>query len=119
MNVGQKRRVHFVGIGGIGMSGIAEGLLRLGYAVSGSDLAESDTTRRLERLGATVKTGGHDGAHVDADVDVLVISSAVTFANPEVVRARELKIPVIQRATCETRRASHLSPIPHRVWARR
>jgi UDP-N-acetylmuramate--alanine ligase len=90
--------VHFVGIGGIGMSGIAEVLLTLGYAVSGSDLAESETTRRLERLGARVHTGTHDGLHLDEDVDVLVISSAVTFANPEVMRARELKIPVIPRA---------------------
>jgi UDP-N-acetylmuramate--alanine ligase len=98
MNGGPRRRVHFVGIGGIGMSGIAEVLLTLGYAVSGSDLVESDTTRRLERLGARVATGAHDGGHIDADVDVLVISSAVTFANPEVVRARELKIPVIPRA---------------------
>jgi UDP-N-acetylmuramate--alanine ligase len=98
MNGGPRRRVHFVGIGGIGMSGIAEVLLTLGYAVSGSDLAESETTRRLERLGAKVVTGSHDAAGIDPDVDVLVMSSAVTFSNPEVVRARELKIPVIQRA---------------------
>ena len=95
---GRRRRVHFVGIGGIGMSGIAEVLLTLGYAVSGSDLADSDTTRRLERLGASIHAGPHDAAHVTADIDVLVISSAVTFANAEVVRARELKIPVIPRA---------------------
>ena len=90
--------MHFVGIGGIGMSGIAEVLLTLGYAVSGSDLADGDTLRRLERLGAKVTAGPHDAATVDPDVDVLVISSAVAFANPEVLRARELKIPVIQRA---------------------
>jgi UDP-N-acetylmuramate--alanine ligase len=95
---GPRRRVHFVGIGGIGMSGIAEVLLTLGYAVSGSDLAESDTTRRLERLGARIHLGPHDAVHVDENVDVLVISSAVKFANPEVVRARELKVPVIPRA---------------------
>jgi len=95
---GRKRRVHFVGIGGIGMSGIAEVLLTLGYSVSGSDLAESDTTRRLARLGARLHVGAHDAAHVTDDIDVLVISSAVTFANPEVARARELKIPVIPRA---------------------
>src|SRR4029450_12423285 len=82
----------------IGMSGIAEVLLTLGYSVSGSDVAESDTTRRLERLGARIFTGPHDAAHVDESVDVLVISSAVTFANPEAVRARELKVPVIPRA---------------------
>ena len=90
--------MHFVGIGGIGMSGIAEVLLNLGYAVSGTDLVESETTRRLERLGAHVAIGAHDGAHLAPEVDVLVMSSAVTFSNPEVVRARELKIPVIQRA---------------------
>ncbi|HWP67121.1 MAG TPA: UDP-N-acetylmuramate--L-alanine ligase [Candidatus Limnocylindria bacterium] len=95
---GPGRRVHFVGIGGIGMSGIAEVLLTLGYAVSGSDLVESETTRRLVQLGARVHIGPHDAAHVDADVDVLVISSAVTYANPEVVRARDLRIPVIPRA---------------------
>jgi UDP-N-acetylmuramate--alanine ligase len=95
---GRKRRVHFVGIGGIGMSGIAEVLLTLGYSVSGSDLAESDTTRRLARLGARLHVGAHDAAHVTDDIDVLVISSAVTFANPEVARAREVKIPVIPRA---------------------
>jgi UDP-N-acetylmuramate--alanine ligase len=80
------------------MSGIAEVLLNLGYVVSGSDLVESETTRRLERLGARVELGPHDAAHVTGEVDVLVISSAVTFANPEVARARELKIPVIPRA---------------------
>jgi UDP-N-acetylmuramate--alanine ligase len=95
---GRKRRVHFVGIGGIGMSGIAEVLLTLGYVVSGSDLVESETTRRLARLGARIHLGPHDAAHVSEDIDVLVISSAVTFANPEVTRARDLKIPVIPRA---------------------
>jgi len=95
---GRKRRVHFVGIGGIGMSGIAEVLLTLGYVVSGSDLTESETTRRLARLGARVHLGPHDADQVTADIDVLVISSAVAFANPEVSRARDLKIPVIPRA---------------------
>jgi len=95
---GPKRRVHFVGIGGIGMSGIAEVLLTLGYSVSGSDVVESDTTRRLERLGARLHLGIHDAEHVDESIDVLVISSAVTFSNPEVIRARDLKIPVIPRA---------------------
>ena len=95
---GRKRRVHFVGVGGIGMSGIAEVLLTLGYVVSGSDLVESETTRRLERLGARIHLGAHDAEHVTGDIDVLVISSAVTYANPEVTRARELKVPVIPRA---------------------
>jgi UDP-N-acetylmuramate--alanine ligase len=87
-----------VGIGGIGMSGIAEVLLTLGYSVSGSDVVESETTRRLERLGARLHLGIHDADHVDESVDVIVISSAVTFSNPEVIRARDLKIPVIPRA---------------------
>ncbi len=94
----QQVRVHFVGIGGIGMSGIAEVLLTLGYAVTGSDLVESETTRRLVRLGASIHIGPHTADHVGHEVDVLVISSAVHFSNPEVVHARELKIPVIPRA---------------------
>jgi UDP-N-acetylmuramate--alanine ligase len=95
---GPKRRVHFVGIGGIGMSGIAEVLLTVGYQVSGTDLVESQATLRLRELGADVHVGAHDAAHVDPATDVLVLSSAVTFANPEVVRARDLRIPVIPRA---------------------
>lgn len=91
------RRIHFVGIGGIGMSGIAEVLLNLGYAVSGSDLSESETTRRLTALGAAIACG-HRAEQVTPEVDVVVISSAVKYANPEVVRARELMIPVIPRA---------------------
>ena len=98
MITGTRRRVHFVGIGGIGMSGIAEVLLTLGYPVSGSDLVESETTRRLETLGARIHIGPHEPGHVDEGVAVMVISSAVHFANPEVVRARELEIPVIPRA---------------------
>jgi UDP-N-acetylmuramate--alanine ligase len=89
-------RIHFVGIGGIGMSGIAEVLLTLGYAVGGSDLKESDTTRRLTQLGATIKYG-HDAAHLD-HADVVVISSAVKPSNPEVQAARLRGIPVIPRA---------------------
>lgn len=91
------RRIHFVGIGGIGMSGIAEVLLNLGYQVSGSDLSESDTTRRLASLGASISYG-HHAETVTQATDVVVISSAVKYANPEVVRARELMIPVIPRA---------------------
>ncbi|MGH7966773.1 MAG: Mur ligase domain-containing protein, partial [Candidatus Binatia bacterium] len=79
------------------MSGIAEVLLNLGYQVSGSDIAESETTRRLATLGAHI-TYGHRAEHVTSEVDVVVISSAVKYANPEVVRARELMIPVIPRA---------------------
>lgn len=93
----RSRRIHFVGIGGIGMSGVAEVLRNLGYAVSGSDVVERDTTQRLVRLGVTVWYG-HDPARITADIDVVVTSSAVTDENPEVVQARALKIPVIPRA---------------------
>ncbi|MGA9524521.1 MAG: UDP-N-acetylmuramate--L-alanine ligase [Myxococcaceae bacterium] len=89
-------RVHFVGIGGIGMSGIAEVLLNLGYTVSGSDLKESESTKRLGRLGATISYGHRAENLVRADV--VVISSAVKKDNPEVVVARQRKIPVIPRA---------------------
>jgi UDP-N-acetylmuramate--alanine ligase len=90
------QRVHFIGIGGIGMSGIAEILLTMGYAVSGSDLRASSTTERLERLGATIFVG-HAAGNAAAS-DVVVTSSAVAKDNPEVVEARARKIPVIQRA---------------------
>ena len=76
----KKHHVHFVGIGGIGMSGIAEVLLNMGYVVSGSDLAESETTRRLTRFGAAVAIG-HDPGNVGEGIDVVVISSAVKMAN--------------------------------------
>jgi UDP-N-acetylmuramate--alanine ligase len=89
-------KIHFVGIGGIGMSGIAEVLLNLGYAVSGSDLKESDTTRRLASLGARIALG-HAARNL-AEADVVVISSAVRKDNPEVLEARRRKIPVIPRA---------------------
>lgn len=89
-------RVHFVGIGGIGMSGIAEVLMNLGYSVSGSDLKESDITRRLTTMGAKCAYG-HREENV-ADVDVVVISSAVKKENPEVVAAKRKKTPVIPRA---------------------
>jgi len=88
--------VHFVGIGGIGMSGIAEVLLNLGYRVSGSDLKASDITRRLANLGATLFEGHRADNLVHADV--VVISSAVRKDNPEVLTARQRKIPVIPRA---------------------
>ena len=93
----KQRHIHFVGIGGIGMSGIAEVLLNLGFVVTGSDLAASDATERLTRLGATIALG-HHADRVGPRTDVVVISSAVRFSNPEVVRARELKTPVIPRA---------------------
>jgi UDP-N-acetylmuramate--alanine ligase len=90
------KRVHFVGIGGAGMSGIAEVLLTQGYGVSGSDLAQSAVTRRLTALGARV-TLGHAAANV-AGADVVVASSAVPAENAELVAARERGIPVIPRA---------------------
>ncbi len=90
------RQIHFVGIGGSGMSGIAEVLVNLGYQVSGSDLQTSDATRRLKRLGAKIFRG-HKADHVAA-ADVVVVSSAVKRENPELVEARRLKIPAIPRA---------------------
>jgi UDP-N-acetylmuramate--alanine ligase len=90
------QRIHFIGIGGIGMSGIAEILLTMGYPVSGSDLKRSPVTERLVGMGARVFEG-HAAANVAAS-DVVVTSSAVSATNPEVVEARARKIPVIQRA---------------------
>lgn len=90
------REIHFVGIGGIGMSGIAEVLLNLGYKVTGSDLLKTEITKRLESLGAKVFEG-HRMSHVKQP-DAVVISSAVSQTNPEVVKAKKLKIPVIPRA---------------------
>ncbi|MCE5265639.1 MAG: UDP-N-acetylmuramate--L-alanine ligase [Deltaproteobacteria bacterium] len=90
------RRIHFVGIGGIGMSGIAEVLLNLGYEISGSDLASSDTTARLDDLGAAIHQG-HAAENI-GDADVVVTSTAVRPDNPEVVAAHARNIPVIPRA---------------------
>jgi UDP-N-acetylmuramate--alanine ligase len=90
------QRVHFVGIGGIGMSGIAEVLLNLGYRISGSDLKPSTVTERLAALGAETFEG-HRAENVTG-ADVVVASSAIATDNPEVVAAREQHIPVIQRA---------------------
>lgn len=90
------RHIHFVGIGGAGMSGIAEILLTLGYTVSGSDQRRSDSVERLERLGAKV-FAGHDASHVEG-ANVVVYSSAVARDNVEVIAARQRQIPVIPRA---------------------
>jgi len=90
------RRIHFVGIGGIGMSGIAEVLLNLGYEVSGSDLTPSDTTSRLDDLGAAIHIG-HAAANI-GNADVVVTSTAVRPENPEVIAAHKRNIPVIPRA---------------------
>ena len=90
------QRIHLVGIGGIGMSGIAEVLLTLGYSVSGSDTKPSPITERLQNLGATIYEG-HKASNVD-DAHVVVTSSAIKSDNPEVVEAHKQKIPVIPRA---------------------
>ena len=90
------RRVHFIGIGGVGMSGIAEVLHNLGYAVSGSDRASSPTAQRLQKLGIEVHVG-HAAEHI-GDADVVVTSSAIKPDNPELVAARNARIPVIPRA---------------------
>src|SRR5688572_32978258 len=95
--LGATRRIHFVGIGGIGMSGIAELLANLGYAVSGSDAKRSEVTARLEQVFGVTIFEGHEGSHV-GDADVVVVSSAVRTNNPELVAARERGIPVIPRA---------------------
>src|ERR1051326_3241267 len=90
------RHIHFVGIGGVGMSGIAEILVNLGYTVTGSDQRRSESIERLERLGAKVFIG-HEASHVEG-AHVVVYSSAVALDNIEVVVARQRQIPVIARA---------------------
>src|SRR5688572_2661184 len=90
------KHVHFVGIGGIGMSGIAEVLLNLDYHVTGSDLSESAVTQHLQTLGATIFKG-HSEEHIE-QANAVVVSSAVAEDNPEVQAARAKKIPVVPRA---------------------
>ena len=90
------RHIHFVGIGGAGMSGIAEVLLNLDYRISGSDLSDSATLRRLAGLGIVTYVG-HDAANIEG-ADAVVTSTAVQASNPEVVAAREKRIPVVPRA---------------------
>ncbi len=92
----RKKKVHFIGIGGIGMSGIAEILINQGYKVSGSDIVESDITRRLESLNAAIHYGHHEKNLENADV--VVVSSAIDEKNPEIIAARKSKTPIIQRA---------------------
>ena len=89
--------VHFVGIGGIGMSGIAEIMLKIGYSVQGSDARASANTERLEKLGARIFIG-HDVAHIGDGVSAVVYSTAVKATNPEMVVARERRIPLVRRA---------------------
>ncbi len=95
-HTGRFRRVHFVGIGGSGMCGIAEVMLNLGYKVSGSDRTDSPVLERLRGLGAQIHLG-HAAANVEG-VNVVVVSSAIAVDNPELEQARELRIPVIPRA---------------------
>lgn len=90
------RRIHFVGIGGIGMSGIAEVLLNLGYEISGSDLGSTEITQRLDGMGAAIHRG-HHASHIGS-ADVVVTSTAVRSDNPEVLAAHQRSIPVIPRA---------------------
>lgn len=90
------KHAHFVGIGGIGMSGIARILLQMGHSVSGSDLKSSRITQRLEELGAQIFCG-HSAANIPADTDILVVSSAVPADNPEVVEAKKRHILIVQR----------------------
>lgn len=90
------KHIHFVGIGGVGMNGIAEVLLNLGYQVSGSDLADNAATQRLKKLGATVYVG-HAESHL-VHADAVVVSTAVSSDNPEVLAARARNIPVVPRA---------------------
>ncbi len=91
------KKIHFVGIGGIGMSGIAEILIDQGFKVSGSDRALSEVTERLQSLGATIFEG-HSAKNITSDVDTLVYSSAVISDNPEVIEAVRRKIPIVRRA---------------------
>jgi len=93
----EKQWIHFIGIGGAGMSGIAKVLLELGYRVSGSDIQASETTKRLENLGAIIYLG-HTKENIDSQINKVVVSSAIPKNNEEVVKARALNIPVIQRA---------------------
>lgn len=90
------KRIHFVGIGGSGMSGIAEILLNEGYTISGSDLGGNVATERLKKAGATIFLG-HEAAHV-ADADVVVVSTAIKHENPEIIAAIEKRIPIVPRA---------------------
>lgn len=94
--MGRIKTIHFIGIGGVGMAGIAEVLLNEGYAVSGSDLNSNNLTKRLETLGAKI-CKGHERSNVE-NIDVVVVSSAINTENPEIQAANDARIPVIRRA---------------------
>ncbi|WP_295385261.1 UDP-N-acetylmuramate--L-alanine ligase [uncultured Thiodictyon sp.] len=95
-NMGRVRRLHFIGVGGAGMSGIAELMANLGYEVAGSDRRESATTRRLRDLGVQVYIGHHAAQVTDADA--VVVSTAIDESNPEIAEARARRIPIVRRA---------------------
>lgn len=97
MYMTEKQKIHFIGIGGAGMSGIAKILLELGYQVTGSDLNSSETINRLKKMGAVTYPGHHEN-NLESDVDIVVVSSAIPNTNEEVVKAKKLGIPIIQRA---------------------
>ena len=96
ISLGKKEVIHFVGIGGAGMGGIAEVLLNEGYQISGSDIARNAVVKRLTKLGAQIAIG-HQAAQV-MDADAVVVSSAVSADNPEIIAARRQGIPVLPRA---------------------
>lgn len=93
----KNKRIHFVGIGGIGMSGIAHILLEMGYRVSGSDLEQNSLTRKLQKMGGIIFTG-HDSSNILKDTGLVVYSSSVSFINPEMHEARKRRIPIVHRA---------------------
>jgi UDP-N-acetylmuramate--alanine ligase len=94
----KKKNIHFIGIGGIGVSGLAEYFLKNGYNVSGSDLMESAIAKRLSKLGATIHTGSHKESNVHVSVNTVVYTSAVRLDNPEMVKAGKLGIRLVRRA---------------------
>lgn len=95
MNIDKNRKIHFIGIGGIGMSGIAEVLLSMGFKVSGSDVSESKNVQKLRKMGAEVFIG-HAESNLNADI--VVYSSAINNENPEIIKARILGLPILRRA---------------------
>ena len=107
--------VHFIGIGGIGMSGIAEIMLKIGYSVQGSDAKSSANTERLEKLGARIFIG-HDAAHVSEGVSAVVYSTAVQPTNPEMVEARARRMASLMERI-EGARAVMKAPVPRPVAA--
>jgi len=106
----QPRRVHFVGIGGCGMSGLARLLLQQGHTVTGSDLAPNGETTGLKKLGAIISVG-HAGKNVRPDTELVVFTSAVTAANAELRAAAELKIPAVRRGLLLTALMTHQTNI--------